>query len=333
MSTAAEFGKMIAERTKAVLEKALGAVNEKIDSLERAIEVNRLSIASIGKMIEELPVPKDGKDAMPITDGQIDERLSEYLTVHPIQIPEPIPGEPGADGKDADPVDVGVVVAELLPKLAPHVQEAVAEAVAGIPIPEPIPGEPGADGKDGQSPALVDVVRDVIAGLGPVIKEAVALHLATNPVERGRDGRDATPEMVAAAVQMHMLNNPIKDGVDGINFEEMEATYDGERTITLSFARGEMRKEFPFKIKNLIHRGVFKHSENYEEGDMVTWDGSMWMALGGVGMGKSFNKEDWRLIVKRGQNGKDGKDGIRGPEGIKGKDGKDITMFSERGRG
>src|ERR1700743_3688659 len=174
MSTAAEFGKMIAERTKAFLEKALAAVNEKIDTLERAIEVNRLSIASVGKMIEELPVPKDGKDAEPVSDGQIDARLSEYLAVHPIEVPEPVPGPPGDPGKDAEPVDVGTVVAELLPALAPHVQEAVAEAVAGIPIPEPVPGPPGDPGKDAEPVDVGTVVAELLPALAPHVQEAVA---------------------------------------------------------------------------------------------------------------------------------------------------------------
>src|SRR6202000_97093 len=121
--------------------------------------------------------------------------------------------------------------------------------------------------------------------------------------------RDATPEMVAAAVQMHMLANPVKDGrdgTDGVNFDEMEATYDGERTITLSFSRGDVRKQFPIKIQNLIHRGVFKHSMKYEQGDCVTWDGCTWVARGDIEKGKSFNKDEWQLIVKRGTDGKDG---------------------------
>lgn len=50
--------------------------------------------------------------------------------------------------------------------------------------------------------------------------------------------------------------------------------------------------------------GVYQVGKRHEMGDMVTHDGSMWVALKDTAEspGKSA---DWRLAVKRGQDGKD----------------------------
>jgi hypothetical protein len=385
MNSAEQFAKNVATLVKGVIEKSIKVFHERIESLERSLEVNRLSLDDLIERIDTLPTPVDGKDAEPVTDGQIDARLSEYLTIHPIEVPEPIPGEKGEAGKDADPIDLGAVVEELLPALAPRVQEAVAEAVAGIPIPEPIPGEKGEAGKDADPVELSAVIEELVPALAPTIEEqvakavdlkaicemlmpllkpvilevakelvaqipapkdgedavitddmldiAAAKYFAIHPPERGRDGRDITNEDVRSAVKLHMLENPVqdgKDGIDGISFTDMEAVYDGERTVTLRFTKGDVVKEFPIHISTIIYRGTYKHATEYQEGDIVTWDGSMWVAKKDTSA-MPLSGHDWTLAVKRGQNGKDGKS-IQGEQGPKGKDGKDLTMHSERGR-
>src|SRR5690554_732215 len=50
----------------------------------------------------------------------------------------------------------------------------------------------------------------------------------------GRDGTDGAK------------GDPGKDGADALGFDDMDATYDGGRTITLRFARGDRVKEFAF---------------------------------------------------------------------------------------
>jgi hypothetical protein len=70
-----------------------------------------------------------------------------------------------------------------------------------------------------------------------------------------------------------------------------------------------------------IYRGIFKQSETYNKGDMVTWDGGLWhcqMDNPKMAPGKS---EDWKLAVRRGQAGKDGPPGPHGPKGDRGERG------------
>ena len=48
-----------------------------------------------------------------------------------------------------------------------------------------------------------------------------------------------------------------KDGRDGLGFEDLSVEADGERGLRLTFARGEVRKEFSIRFPVLIDRGVY----------------------------------------------------------------------------
>jgi hypothetical protein len=91
-----------------------------------------------------------------------------------------------------------------------------------------------------------------------------------------------------------------KNGVDGVGFDDMEATYDGERTITLRFERGETVKSFSFDMPIILDRGVWREGE-YKAGDAVTWAGSLWIAQRDT-EAKPEGGDDWRLAVKRGRD-------------------------------
>lgn len=91
-----------------------------------------------------------------------------------------------------------------------------------------------------------------------------------------------------------------KPGVDGVGFDDMATEYDGERTITLRFQRGENVKTFAFDMPVVIDRGVWKEG-GYKAGDGVTWAGSFWIAQNDT-TAKPDSGEDWRLAVKRGRD-------------------------------
>lgn len=73
------------------------------------------------------------------------------------------------------------------------------------------------------------------------------------------------------------------------------------QTITMADGR-EIQSEFKI-VGSLMYREVYLTGSSYEMGDVVTYDGSMWVALRDTSAapGKS---PDWRLAVKRGQDGK-----------------------------
>lgn len=97
-----------------------------------------------------------------------------------------------------------------------------------------------------------------------------------------------------------------KPGADGLGFDDLSVEYDGEKTVTLKFVRGEQSKEFPLVLPVVIDRGVFSEGKTYEPGDGVTWGGSFWIAQEST-TEKPDSTKGWRLAVKKGRDGKDGK--------------------------
>ena len=69
-----------------------------------------------------------------------------------------------------------------------------------------------------------------------------------------------------------------KDGLDGLSIEDLSAEFDGERTLTLRFARGEVVKAIPIVLPIPIDRGIYRPGNGYNKGDGVTCGGSFWVA-------------------------------------------------------
>ncbi len=123
------------------------------------------------------------------------------------------------------------------------------------------------------------------------------------------------------------------DGNDGFGLDDFQTTFDGERTLTLRFVRGDLTKEFAYKLPYLLDRGVWKDSRSYERGDGVSFGGSIFIAQRDTKAGEKPETSDaWRLGPKRGQNGKDGPAGKQGPAGRDGKDGRDLTQMGFDGQ-
>lgn len=99
---------------------------------------------------------------------------------------------------------------------------------------------------------------------------------------------------------------PGKDGTDGVGFDDLSVGYDGEKTVTLSFSKGDQIKEFSFVLPVVIDRGVFTEGKEYQPGDGVTWAGSFWIAQNNTSDKPDSYIKSWRLAVKKGRDGKDG---------------------------
>jgi integrin beta 3 len=134
----------------------------------------------------------------------------------------------------------------------------------------------------------------------------------------GRDGRDGLPGVPGVQGEkgidgINGLNG--KDGTDGLGFDDFEELYDGERTWTRRYIKGDRVKEFVFKTPMDIYRGVYVEGKTYDRGDGVTWGGSEWHCNEQTTTKPGEGSKAWTLKVKRGRDGKDGKDGERGPAG------------------
>lgn len=162
------------------------------------------------------------------------------------------------------------------------------------------PGEPGAAGKDGAEGQPGRDGRDGLAGLTG---------------EKGRDGVDGRDGA---------------DGKDGFGFDELGVDYDGERTVTLRYARGEEVKTFPVVLPVPIYRGVYRPDQTYVRGDQVTFGGSIWHCNKPNDEKPGDGSAAWTLAAKRGRDGKNGKDGQKGERGLEGKPGRDLTELERR---
>lgn len=101
-----------------------------------------------------------------------------------------------------------------------------------------------------------------------------------------------------------VVGNDGDPGVDAVGFDDLDVVYDGEKTVTLKFSKGDRVKEFPIVMPIVLDRGVFKDGNDYKAGDAVTWAGSVWIAQKDT-KAKPDASDEWRLSVKRGRDGKD----------------------------
>jgi hypothetical protein len=166
------------------------------------------------------------------------------------------------------------------------------EAVAALPPPEKgekgdkgDPGEPGRDGVDG-APGRdgLDVVKFLRGESGHLIG---VLRDGTTTDLGEYVGKDGEP------------------GRDGFGFDDLKFEHDGEREFKLRFIKGDAVKEFPFRVPVMIYRGVYREGEQYEQGDVCTWGGSLWHCDTQTKDKPGGEQKCWTLAAKKGRDGKD----------------------------
>lgn len=191
------------------------------------------------------------------------------------------------------------IVADEVDKATEPLKAKIAELESRKPEQGP-PGEKGEPGERGESGADGSNGRDG-AGIvdGFVSRDGHLIATLSDGSTKdfgeiiGKDGRDGEPG---------------KDGRDGFGFDELDAcVLDDDRTIELSFRRGSEEKAFTFKWPTMIYRDVFKDGTEYQQGDVVTWGGSLWHC--NKATTAKPGTEDWTLAAKKGRDGKDAKVG------------------------
>lgn len=215
-------------------------------------------------------------------------------------------GERGEAGKDAEPIDLHEAVRELArcDEVKTILDLLVAEGVAKHFEANPVQhgrdgvngergpvgergergekGEPGADGV-GQAGAMID--RDGCLILTTTKGETIKLGIVV-----GRDGKDG------------------EKGADGRDLSDVEIDYDGHRTVTIKAKSGEVAKAYKLAVP--MDAGYYRDGMECEKGDVVTHNGSAWIALRDTKAKPcAENKDDWRLFARKGRDGIDGKNG------------------------
>jgi integrin beta 3 len=148
-------------------------------------------------------------------------------------------------------------------------------------------GANGADGKDGRDGLDAAGIVEALKDSGELVLTLADGRLVRTGIRDGEKGAD---------------------GKDGFGFDDMDvAVLDDDRTIELSFKRGDEEKAFTLKWPTVIFRGSYKHGETYDAGDCVNWGGHMWVAERETSAKPDEPGKGWRLAVKRGRDGKDAK--------------------------
>lgn len=211
-------------------------------------------------------------------------------------------------------------------------QEAQESALSALEAREPLkgekgdPGEPGKDGKDGapglagergregkSGASLAGAFVDREGNLILTLSDGKALPVG--PVV-GKDGQPGQPGKDGA---------PGADGAPGLGFDDLEVIYDGLRNFKFHMKRGTTVKEWSFDVPFPLYARQWKDGNEYKEGDLATWDGSLWHCDIDEPGKPGTPGGGWTLAIKRGQDGRPGKDGEKG---LPGRDGKDALEFA-----
>lgn len=222
-------------------------------------------------------------------------------------------GDQGEAGKDAEPVLVSDVVKELIacPDLTPILDLLAAEAVVKHLEANPIPaGKDGRDGKDG-------------VGIKGDTGENGRDGLDVKDLFRAEGGRlmavlsDGTTKDLGEFVGKDGAKG--QDGKDGLGFDDFSADYDGERTVTLKWVRGDQVKEYSWTLPVVIHKGFWRDGMEAKQGDSMTHAGSLWIALRDTKAAPGYDaKDDWILAARKGRDGDKGNPGTpREPQPVK----------------
>jgi hypothetical protein len=168
----------------------------------------------------------------------------------------------------------------------------LAEMVAALP-----PGEPG---KSVTADDVRPMLAEMVAAL-PKAKDGIGLAGAVID----RNGSLIVTLSDGAHQDLGQVQGP-----PGLGFEDARVEYDGERTIAFVLERGDRREEFKFTMPVVLYRGVWQQrgtESPYQQGDSVTWKGSIWIAQRETTTKPDEINRDWRLAVKHGRDGRDAK--------------------------
>lgn len=277
MIDAKAFGKELAGMVKAQLSPLV----DRIEALEKRIEAIPAPVDLSG----DLAALKDAIDAiempvvpeLPDIGKMIDEAIAKQMAVEDLDhsLEELVKFAVDAIPRPQD--GKSVTVDDVAPMIAAAVEKRVGE------LPRAKDGNPGNNGV-GMAGALIDRAGNLVitmtngqtSNLGTVI------------------GKDGEP------------------GRDGFSLEDFDATLmeDG-RTVLLSFTGKAMDFKVELGFPAMIYRGVFNDGQKYEQGDTVTWGGSLWHCDAATSEKPGDGAKEWTLCAKKGR---DGKDGVMKPE-------------------
>lgn len=224
------------------------------------------------------------------------EAVEKYFAANPPKQGER--GPPGETGKDAEPISVAEIVAELLrsAELKAMTERRASESVVRYfeanPVRHGKDGEPGSQGQKGDS-IKGDPGEPGVGLAGAIIDRDGELVITTTKGDAIKLGK--------------VVGKDGERGKDGADFSDATIDYDGERGLVIRSRSGtEIVRRLPIPID----RGYWREGMTAEKADLLTHGGSVWIALKDTSAKPCLeNADDWRLFVRKGRDGADGRNG------------------------
>lgn len=217
----------------------------------------------------------------------------------------------GADGKDADPIDMQDVVRELA--LAPEIKtlvdllvaEGIAEYFKANPVQHGKDGKPGADGKDGEPGADG---KDGEPGEKGEKGDPGADGVGIAGAMIDRDGVLIVTTSKGEAIRLGVVNG--RDGIDGKSFDSFDMEYLPEtHEIAIKATVGDRTKELRYPAGGISAGGYWSDGVKAKAGQAWTNDGSLWIAKRDTSSEPKHGSDDWFMAARQGRQGEPGRPG------------------------
>lgn len=287
-----------------VMLEILPVIKAGIDSVENDLRTELK--AEITEFIETLPIPKDGVDGKSVTLEDVTPMLGELVNKAVAAIPVPKDGKDGRDGVDGKDGRDGI------------------DGEKGLDGKD---GRDGVDGKNGNDGVSVDIKEVELI----VIKQVDSAVSKIPKAENGRDGRDGLPGVPGRDGEKGAPGTDGRDGKDGLSLEDIDVVMsDDFHELTFMLNNGQKSVQKTIRLPVPVYDGVWKEPNFYTRGTVVTYSGSLWIALKDTEKGsRPGTNKDWQLCVKKGEVGKPGEKGAPGRDGS---NGRDLTQLGPDGR-
>lgn len=283
-------------------------VEKVADGVFKAMEAHlNKALAPILAKLEAL----EAKHILLASDIVSEVLKSDVLATHAAtEVKKALEANPPKDGKDAEPIVVSEVVAELL---ATDGLKSLVDLQAEESVTAYFAEHPVINGKDAEP-----VSEEQLA-------QQVSKYMAANPVvaEKGDPGTGLSDAMIdrEGNLILTMTDGRMKelgqvvgkdgqrgeDGKDGLGFDDLTVSFDGD-AIVHEYKRGEKALTQRFPINVMKHIGFWQQGMQAKSGNVTTHNGCSWVCLKDTSEKPCYESKDWILSARKGRDGLDARD-------------------------
>jgi len=255
-------------------------VLDAVEAVLLPVMVKRDDVKSmVEDAIEEIKLPEP--EPLPDFAKMIQDAVSRIELPKPAD-PEPLPDIESMVKAAVDNIEIVIPEPLPLPDFKPMVDDAVNKAVSELAMPEP-----GKKGDDGRDALQIEVM--------PEIDTSKSYPRGTYALHNGGLWR---------AYQKTAGLSGWECVVNGLNDISVNLENDRIFTFNLSQSNGEVQTK-TFSLPVMIYRDVYQPGRTYQEGDCVTFGGSIWHCYKATSdRPNEAGSSGWKLAVKRGRDGR-----------------------------